>query len=64
MKQKVPNTHGVYQDDKTKEYISQIGQKELGRFDSLEKAKKVYNEQAKKIFNFPLLNKEENEQSS
>lgn len=48
---------GVTHSQHTKMYTAKLGVKTIGEYRTLEDAAKAYNDNAKRIFNFPILNK-------
>ena len=48
---------GVSYNPTTKLYSARLGVKEIGQYKTLESAAEHYNEQARRIFTFPILNK-------
>ena len=60
------NYKGVTYNSDTAKYEARMGQRMLGEYKSAKEAALAYNEQASKIFTFPILNKIEdtNEQET
>lgn len=50
---------GIHYNEHTKKYEASLGKKRLGQYRTLEEAAKVYNNDARRMFAFPILNKNE-----